>query len=152
MARPEKKRDVFEPPLYSRFKPAGVPASETETIMLSLDEYEAIRLADYDGLEHSEAAEKMSISRPTFTRLIARARQKTAEFLVEGRSLMIEGGAVHFSQNIIRCLDCGEKTSGSLTEKKDFRCPECGSSNGEDLAAMFGHGRCCRQHKGNRGQ
>ena len=148
MARPEKNRNVFAPPLFSKFKPAGLRITDIQQVLLSLDEYEALRLADYDGLEHSEAAEKMKISRPTFTRLVTRARQKIAEFIVEGKCLQIEGGAVHFLQNMIRCLDCGTMYPVALT-RKDYSCPQCKSKNFEDLAKSFGHGRCCRRHRGN---
>jgi predicted DNA-binding protein (UPF0251 family) len=148
MARPEKKRDVHEPPRYSRFKPVGVRGSDIEQVMLTLDEYEAIRLADFDGLEHSEAAERMGISRPTFTRLVAKARHKIAIFIIEGRSLVIEGGAVHFSQNLLRCFDCGATYSAAFAGNEAAECPECGSDKCEDLAAFFGHGRCCRKHGG----
>ena len=142
MARPEKNRNVFAPPSFSNFKPVGVRINNIEQLLLSLDEYEALRLADYDSLEHSEAAEKMKISRPTFTRLITKARQKIAEFLVEGKALQIEGGAVHFSQNMIICLDCETRYPAALN-RKDYKCPECGSAHHENLAKNFGHGRCC---------
>lgn len=145
MARPEKNRNVLAPPSFSNFKPVGRRLADSQRVLLTLDEYEALRLADYDGLEHSEAAEKMQISRPTFTRLITKARQKTAEFIVEGKALQIDGGAVHFSQNMILCLKCGNRYPASLN-KKVFICPECGSEKHEDLARNFGHGKCCRRH------
>ena len=146
MARPEKKRNVFAPPSFDRFKPIGVRVGSMEQLLLSIDEYEALRLADYDGLEHSEAADKMMVSRPTFTRLVTKARQKIAKFLVEGKFLQIEGGAVHFSRNLIKCLDCGNRFESSLVKKK-YKCPVCGSNNCEDLAKHFGHGRCCRRFR-----
>jgi len=61
-----------------------------EEVGLSLDELEAIRLADYEGLYHEQAAEKMKISRPTFGRILGEARLKLAETLVEGKALRIE--------------------------------------------------------------
>ena len=143
MARPEKDRNVFAPPVYKSFKPTGVRKALLATLLMSLDEYEALRLADYDGLEHSEAADKMSISRPTFTRLVARARQKMAEFIIEGKNLNIEGGAIHFSQNNVKCLDCGKIYPDELNLDK-YICPNCGSDKSEDMAQAFGHGRCCR--------
>ena len=143
MARPEKNRSVQLPPLFNRFKPAGIMNCDLLEVLLSLDEYEALRLADYDGLEHSEAAELMKISRPTFTRLISRARNKIAEFLVEGKALSIEGGAVHFRENIIHCLECGHRYRAKISGGK-IKCPDCGSENCRDIAKSFGHGRCCR--------
>ena len=150
MPRPEKYRNIHTPPGFDRFKPAGARSNNLEAIMLNLDEYEALRLADYDGLDHVDAAQQMGISRPTFTRLLARARRKLTGFLVEGRALQIVGGAVHFSQNLIRCLDCRTQFPSSLANTKHI-CPKCGSENIEDLARNFGHGGCCRRFR-NRGR
>lgn len=146
MARPEKHRNIQAPPRFNRFKPAGARNCDLEQLMLNLDEYEALRLSDYNGLDHCNAAEKMRISRPTFTRLLARARRKLTEFLVEGKSLQIEGGVIHFSRNLIMCLDCGTRFPSSLVNTTHI-CPECGSTNYEDLARNFGHGRCCRRFR-----
>jgi predicted DNA-binding protein (UPF0251 family) len=146
MGRPKKNRLVKSPPSNCSFKPVGTPASGLSLVNLSLDEYEAIRLADYLSLGHAEAAEEMEISRSTFTRLIERARKKMAEFLIEGRLLQIEGGNIHFKGNRIQCSDCGllfeANFNSTLTE-----CPICGSDKLIDLAGSFGHGRCCRNHK-----
>jgi len=142
MARPEKDRKVFEPPAFKNFKPAGIKKTMLTSVSLTLDEYEALRLADLKGMEHSHAAEEMSISRPTFTRLISKARQKVADMIINGKLLQIEGGAVHFSQNKVRCLECDNVFSGKLN-KEAYICPKCGSSKSEDMARGFGHGRCC---------
>lgn len=84
----------------------------------------------------------MEISRSTFTRLIENARKKIADFIVQGKVLTIEGGNIHFRNNIIHCLNCGYmfKTNISipLTE-----CPECKSTRLLNLAGGFGHGRYC---------
>lgn len=150
MGRPEKERKVFSPPPFSVFKPAGVRSQCLDKTTLTLDEYEALRLADYDGLEHVEAADSMNISRPTFTRLIARARRKVAELIVDGKSLSIDGGAVHFSENLIRCFDCDARFASPMS-RQSHECPECGSGNVEDIAARFGHGRCCGKNRNRRG-
>ena len=142
MGRPEIHRRVTAPPPFSRFKPAGVRAMRLEEVNLTLDEYEALRLADYDGMDHAAAAKTMSISRPTFSRLIARARKKVAELIVDGRALVIDGGQVHFSENLIRCIECGTRFTSPIA-RSGHVCPECGSGRVEDIAAKFGHGRCC---------
>ena len=142
MSRPEKERIVHKPPLFSEFKPIGVSGNLLDKILLTLDEYEAIRLADYMNLSHLEAAEEMEISRSTFTRLIEKARKKISSFFIEGKLLIIEGGNIHFRNNIIRCMDCGYMFNisiGTLFTK----CPECNSKNLLNLAGGFGHGRCC---------
>jgi predicted DNA-binding protein (UPF0251 family) len=71
-----------------------VPARELEEVSLTLDGYEAIRLVDLEGMDHSAAAEELGVSRPTLTRILARARRTVAEALAGGKALSIEGGAV----------------------------------------------------------
>jgi predicted DNA-binding protein (UPF0251 family) len=90
MSRPKKDRCVMCKPNALYFKPRGIPLVNLEEVDLSLDELEAIRLADYEGLYHEQAAEKMNISRPTFGRIIGEARRKIAEAVLEGKALRIE--------------------------------------------------------------
>ena len=143
MARPKRERIVHQPPLYSRFKPVGIRRGILEESTLTLDEYEAIRLADYKGMDHEEASEEMEISRSTFTRLIEKARKKIALFLVEGKELIIEGGNIHFRGNILRCQQCGHMFSIDMKSNIES-CPSCGSDQLLDLAGGFGHGNCCK--------
>ncbi len=72
------------------FKPKGIPLVQLDEVVLNLDELEAIRLADYEGLYHEQAAEKMNISRPTFGRILGEARRKVAEVIVDGKALNIK--------------------------------------------------------------
>jgi predicted DNA-binding protein (UPF0251 family) len=150
MPRPKSDRIVSEPPLYTEFKPIGVAGISLKQILLSLDEYEASRLADYRGLSHEEAADEMNISRSTFSRLIEQARKKIADFLIHGKLLTIDGGNIHFRNNIIRCIDCGYmfKTNIGIPVSN---CPDCDSINLLNLAGGFGHGRCCVNNNQNRG-
>ena len=149
MPRPQKKRSVHRPPVFSGFKPTGVRARFLDDLELTLDEFEAIRLADYQGKDHSESAVEMNISRSTFSRLVERARKKVAQFLVEGKHLQIDGGEVHFERNLIKCNDCSHLQKIPFNEDTT-RCPDCGSTNLTDLADGFGHGRCCTRHYRNR--
>ena len=142
MPRPKNKRIVFEPPLFTEFKPIGIASRTLEQISLSLDEFEAVRLADYSGLSHEEASEEMEISRSTFTRLIEKARKKMADFLMNGKILSIEGGNVHFRNNIIQCLDCGHMFKTKIG-MPIMECPSCKSNNLLNVAGGFGHGKCC---------
>lgn len=142
MPRSKKEKSVHSPPLFSVYKPAGIIRSALQRLPLALDEYEAIRLADYLGMDHAEAALEMGISRSTFSRLIERARRKTARFLIEGKELCIEGGNIHFRGNIIRCHECGHMFNISIG-KSISQCPECHSGKLLNLAGGFGHGRCC---------
>ena len=131
------------PPVYADFKPTGVPKRLLESVDLSLDEYEAVRLANYLGYDHARGAAEMGISRPTFTRLLDSAQQKLARFLVEGLHISIAGGVVHFRENLIKCGKCG-KVFPAPIDKSPETCPVCGASTLENLAAAYGHGACCK--------
>jgi len=92
MPRPFKCRRVFGTPGADYFKPRGIPLSDLQEIGLTIDEFEAIRLADLEGLYQEEAAKKMNISRQTFGNIVAAARKKIADALVNGKALKIAGG------------------------------------------------------------
>ena len=93
-------------------KPHGVPASDLDAIELQLDELEAIRLGDMDGLYQEEAAAEMGISRATFGRLIGQARRKVANALVNGKMIILKGGTVMMmnKRNFV-CAQCGNRFS-----------------------------------------
>ncbi len=81
-------------------------------IELQLDEYESLRLADYEDLSQEEAAGFMKISRPTFTRIYDSARKKVVRSMVENKSLLIAGGQVDFDEEWYRCHDCDDVFTG----------------------------------------
>ena len=91
MARPKKFRCVRFQPDVTYFKPRGVPLSMLEEVRLTMDELEALRLADHETLYQEVAAVQMSISRQTFGRIIESARKKVADALIMGKALRIEG-------------------------------------------------------------
>ena len=128
MRGPYRKRQVDAPPRFNHFKPSGVPANALTSVILSVDEYEALRLADYLGLDHAEAGEQMHISRPTFSRLIEKARNKVAISIIEGHALTIEGGHVDFVNQLYNCGKCGY-ASAFPTDTVARVCPNCGSEN-----------------------
>jgi len=142
MPRRKKNRIVCNPPLYTEFKPVGIRSRQLARTVLTLDEYEAVRLADGLRMSHADAAEEMEISRSTFTRLIEQARRKVADFLTTGKLLCVSGGNIHFRRNIIRCLNCGHMFNTELSSSP-AECPSCGSETLVDLAGGFGHGKCC---------
>ncbi|MCX5811749.1 MAG: DUF134 domain-containing protein [Proteobacteria bacterium] len=90
MSRPKKNRCINYFPNSSYFKPKGIPLYQLKEVLLNLDEFEAIRLADYEGLYHEKAAEQMNISRPTFGRILDNARNKVADIIINGKALQIE--------------------------------------------------------------
>ncbi len=90
MSRPKKNRCVRCKPDATYFKPRGIPLIELEEIVITIDELEAIRLADFEGLYHEDAARKMKISRQTFGRILNGAHRKVAECFIKGNALKIE--------------------------------------------------------------
>ncbi|MDA3832646.1 MAG: DUF134 domain-containing protein [Spirochaetales bacterium] len=142
MPRPRKNRKIIGGPAYPRFKPAGIPATELETIILTLDELEALRLADFEGLYQEEAAELMEVSRQTFGNIITSARQKCAEALIHGKQLLIEGGdyEIDLKRKAV-CRDCG-RSRRSIKDASDFgHCPACSKSSGHGGRHRKGRGR-----------
>lgn len=94
MPRPFCCRRVSGNPVSQAFKPAGISARFLDEVLLGLDEFEAMRLADFEGLYQADAADEMGISRATFGRIVAEARRKVADALIHGKALRIEGGPV----------------------------------------------------------
>ncbi|MGO3017787.1 MAG: DUF134 domain-containing protein [Anaerococcus sp.] len=92
MARPVKLRKVCCLPENKRFGPLGVNAGDREQIIMDVDEYEAIRLIDLEGFSQEECALQMDVSRPTVQRIYTEARKKMAESLINGKTLIIDGG------------------------------------------------------------
>ena len=92
MPRPRKCRRVWLEPNVTYFKPSGIRIIELDEVVLTVDEYEAIRLKDLEGFDEESAAKRMGISQPTFNRLINTARKKIADAIVNGKAIKIEGG------------------------------------------------------------
>ncbi|HTY44975.1 MAG TPA: DUF134 domain-containing protein [Patescibacteria group bacterium] len=97
--RPKKYRIVEKGPKISQFSPRGRPGRPDEA-ELSLDEFEALRLADWAGKTQKEAAKAMHISQQTFSRIIKRARKSVTEALVSGKIIRIQGGNYVLSSGI----------------------------------------------------
>lgn len=95
MPRPISPREIEEPPQATWFKPTGIPLRDLEEVVLTFDEIEAIRLADVEGFYQEQVAEQMKVSRPTVGRILASARQKIANALVQGKAIRMEGGSIN---------------------------------------------------------
>jgi len=121
MPRPTKCRKVSEIPKECYFKPAGIPMSELEEINLLVEELEAIRLKDLEGLNQEECAQRMHISRPTFQRVLTKAREKIAIALVQVKAIKVEGGNFHMTDGFLKCSNCKRW----IKEHKN-NCPKCG--------------------------
>jgi predicted DNA-binding protein (UPF0251 family) len=127
MPRRKRHRVVSKEPLVSVYKPAGVPAKELDEILVSVDEFEAVRLADFKGLSQREACAIMQISQPTFNRILSSARSKIAKAIVEGHVLRIEGGNYILIDGSggLECIKCGYRIN--MEEEDKDSCPKCGA-------------------------
>jgi predicted DNA-binding protein (UPF0251 family) len=94
MPRPRHCRRVARLPQANYYKPRGIPLSVLQEVTLTVDEFEAIRLTDLEGLYQADAAEKMNISRQTLGRILESAHKKIADALVHGKALLIKGGPI----------------------------------------------------------
>lgn len=152
MARPRSCRRVGSVPGCTFFKPTGTPLSMLEEVVLTVDEYEAVRLADLESLYQEQAAEKMHVSRQTFGRIIESAHKKVAEALVKGKALRIEGGEFEMAgMRKFECSDCQHAWGLSYGTRRPESCPFCKSGNvhraeeDKEYARRLGKGqvRCC---------
>jgi uncharacterized protein len=101
--RPFCSRRIAGQPVASVFAPAGVLRMLDHDVVMTLDEFEALRLADLERLYQERAAERMQVSRPTFSRIIDSAHTKIADALVHGKTIRIEGGPVRVQPGRRRC-------------------------------------------------
>jgi len=130
MSRPIKWRRVDSLPQVGYFKPAGVPLGGLDEVVLSVEEVEAIRLKDAEGLQQAECAERMHISRPTFHRVLESARSKLADALIHGKAIRIEGGTFEMAMRRFRCINDGKEWDvpfEKMVMGRPQSCPECHS-------------------------
>lgn len=125
MPRPTKWRKISFVPEHTLFKPCGVPKSKLDTITLKIEELEAMRLKDIEGLNQAECAELMSVSRQTFQNIIDSARKKVAISLTEGKGIEISGGKYTYNICEYVCNDCGQ--AFEINFEAEHVCPICKS-------------------------
>lgn len=130
MPNRKRQRRVAEPPRMEGYKPFGIPARELASVILLYEELEAIRLVDYEGLLQEDAAVKMNISRPTFTRLYRKAHKTIAKAFVEGKAISIKGGDYITDNYWYKCEKCKEVM---ITLKPAKQCRYCDS---DDITQM----------------
>ena len=95
--RPKKTRWVKCEPGERCFRPKGVPVKKLEGIVLTIDEFEAVRLADYEQLTQVQISKQMRIHRSTVSRIITSAHKKIADAFVNNKAVKIEGGCCKFT-------------------------------------------------------
>jgi predicted DNA-binding protein (UPF0251 family) len=127
--RPIRLRRISNPPVISGFRPYGGKnsAGKAKTVFLHLEEYEALRLCDFEMLNHQQASLVMNVSRPTLTRIYARARFKIAEAFVNGKQIIIEGGKIYFDSEWFLCGKCGAVFNNPAKQREVKDCPLCRS-------------------------
>jgi uncharacterized protein len=145
MPRPMKCRAIAQDPEYHAFGPLCSRSRCGESLAMTFDEFEAIRLADVEGLYQEEAARQMQVSRQTFGNILASARRKLGEMLVLGRVLNVKGGNIVISQEerTFGCAACGHRWSLPYGVARPAECPSCSSQNLHRLSpgGGFGGGR-----------
>jgi predicted DNA-binding protein (UPF0251 family) len=129
MPRNKTLRKVLNPPIIKGFKPYGSETGnwKSHPVNLLFEEYEALRLCDYDKCNHYQASVMMGVSRPTFTRIYASALQKIAIAFVEGKQIFIEGGKVYFDSDWYKCMGCNCFFNNPERDKEIEKCPLCGN-------------------------
>ncbi len=126
MPRPKCCRYIGAMPGKTFFKPEGAAPSSFEAVLLTLDEYEAIRLADLEGLYQEQAATRMNVSRQTFGRIVEAAHRKLADVIVNGKALRIEGGPVSLAgTEPARCPRCRRALDFPGGKRNEPLCPHC---------------------------
>ncbi|RXQ95619.1 DUF134 domain-containing protein [Ancylomarina salipaludis] len=126
MARPRNNSKIQIPPRVKGFNPQGYYANPSEEVKLNIEEFEVIRLLDYENLSQLEASKIMEISRPSLTRIYDRARKKIAQALIEASPIRIEGGKIVYDETWYECLNC--RSHFNKTGDNDVkRCPLCSS-------------------------
>ncbi len=156
MGRRKKRRVVQDMPEAVFFKPQGIPMRELERLAISVEEFEALRLVDNEGLMQQEAADRMGVSRPTLSRILGAARKGVATALSNGWAIEIEGGSYH--------LACSEEDREQCTQYQEGetmpgmnrgrgqgmgqgRGQGGGNGRGQGRGQGMGNGQCARQRQ-----
>ena len=131
MPRRKRNRRIQVPPVIKGMSVYGIRGRKSNGVILRIEEYEAIRLLDYQNLTQEQAAVHMDVSRPTITRIYEEARNKVATAFVEGRDLIFRGGDIYFDKNWFKCNSCQASFSDYSDDIKN--CPVC---NSDDLTSL----------------
>lgn len=129
MGRRTRRRHVKQPPDNFYFNDIS-PIPEN-IVVLSIAEFEAMRLKHYANLTQKDAAEKMNISQPTFSRVLDSGHKKMTKALIEGRGIRVVGGNIRYKDGFVGygCLNCDyEWKDENASKDTKEECPECGSS------------------------
>ncbi len=134
MPRRRRLRKVVAPPGFKGYKPYGTNNTSKDSIELLYEEYEAIKLTDYNLMKHSDASALMGISRPTFARIYESARRKIAKALVETKEIVaVYGNATMLDNNWYICNSCHARyTVPNIIKEK--KCALCASDDVDNIS------------------
>lgn len=128
--RPACPRVVRNIPDVTYFKPRGVPMHDLELVVLSVEEFEAISLVDFQDLEQEDAASRMKVSRRTLARDLHSGRKKIADALLNGKAIEIKGGNyVALPPRSFSCDVCGHVWDAPAGSCRPSACPKCSGNN-----------------------
>ncbi len=143
---------IDEYPVSCKFESAC--SGSAQAVKMGFEEVEAIRLKDMLGYDQQACASEMGLTRPTFQRILAAGRKKLAAALVEGRTIVIEGGHYRMEKRVFECLDCGQTwevepcTEGGR-HGYEIPCPKCGSMTKSRV--VDGEKHACSGHQHDHG-
>lgn len=130
MPRPKHCRKINYSPDFYIFKPAGITGKDLELVELHLDEFEALRLADFIGLYQDECAMTMGVSRQTFGNILTSAHRKVINALINGKKILIKGGHISITdERVFACINCNHKWQMPFGTGRPNQCPKCLSSS-----------------------
>jgi predicted DNA-binding protein (UPF0251 family) len=115
------------------FKPFGLPLCKIESVKLPFEEYESIKLINYEMLSQDQAAEQMNVSRPTFTRIYNKALKTITKAFVEGKAIEIEGGDYELENEWFRCKKCYKLIEGI---ENHVKCENCQLFGTDELVLL----------------
>ena len=132
MSRRRRLRKIVKPPGFKGYKPYGTLNDNNEFIELLYEEYEALKLADYDLMNQKQASSLMGVSRATFARIYESARRKIAQALVDTKEIKTVYGNVWLDKNWFICLECQANFTipPQITNR---HCPLCKNKNIESI-------------------
>lgn len=134
MPRLKVIRKIYNPPLMKGYKPFGIKNLETRIIKINFDEFESLKYMNYEDISQKEAALKMGVSRPTFTRIYNSALKKLTRSLVDGCTIEFDGGEVYCADEWYKCSRCYKIFNNQTNHVK---CKKCNFFNNTELVKLI---------------
>ena len=126
MPRQKRSRLILNPPSIKGMSAFGIQKRSSEKVSLYFEEYQAIKLLDYEGMTQEQAAVHMTVFRPTHNAYLRDSQTKSSQSTNRRERLVIRGGKFHFDDSWFRCPSC--KANFNIYDKSGKKCPVCGST------------------------